>query len=665
MVRLDPNQADAVNHTEGPLLVLAGAGSGKTRVLTHRIARLVRQNHAQPEEIMALTFTNKAAKEMRARVAALVGTGEANRMTICTFHSLGVKILREFGQYIGLKGDFKILSENEKISTLKNAMRSSGKRIARENARDFATAISLAKNNHIHPDDFEISSPDDKKTLKVYHNYKKLLGKRQSVDFDDLLLLPLRLFDAHAEVLNTFRRRYRFISIDEFQDTNTVQMRMARLIVREHSNIMAVGDDDQGIYSWRGAKLSNILSFPHIFRGCRTVILNRNYRSTEEIVRGANAVVARNTQRREKQICSHAGPGYSIKTYKAEDEEDEVLWVVEKLLHLKKEGHHPFEDQALLFRTNAHMRRFEEELRLRRIPYHIYGGSSFFDRKEVKDILAYLSFIGNQEDELSLRRIIKVPDRGISSSAITCAEDLCIERGCSLWEAFQKSGDISGLHETQRANIAAFAHFMNPWIDRFEKQDDLHDLLRQLLREIGYTENIRRIYKNQKSLEPRLANVDEFIHALETYVYKARRNKQDISLGEFLQNFSIIKSQEDDGGRGVTLMTLHKSKGLEFPVVYMVILDDQIVPSSRALEEGNLEEERRLFYVGMTRAMKRLYMSFPKSKIVRNRSLKVTESRFLHEIPEDCLEAGIGEREDEEFKEFSTDFFKQMQERFN
>ncbi|MGM0462566.1 MAG: ATP-dependent helicase [Fibrobacterota bacterium] len=661
---LDENQHNAVTHTEGPLLVLAGAGSGKTRVLTHRIAEILQKKRARPEQILALTFTNKAAKEMRKRIGETVGNAAANIMTICTFHSLGVRILREFGQYMGLKGNFKILSENERTSLVKNAMRSCGKTMAKQNPREFVSAISLAKNNNIQAHTYEDINPEDRKTARVYKNYAKLQKKEQAVDFDDLLLLPLKLFREHPKTLQAVREKYRYISIDEFQDTNEVQMKLARLLAENHQNIMAVGDDDQGIYSWRGAKITNILRFPHIYEGCRTIILNTNYRSTEHIVRGAMGVVEKNNQRKSKEIVSHAGKGDAIVTYMADDEADEVAWVLDRVSDFEKDGQYTYNQQALLFRTNAHMRRFEEELRIRRMPYHIYGGTSFFDRKEVRDIMAYLNFLNNQDDELSLSRVLKVPDSGINSATLRHAEDLCVERNCSLWESFTRYQDISGIYETQRQKIRTFVEFITPYIRRAQKEENLHNLLEDLLSDLHYRESIQKIYAKEKSLQPRLDNVAEMVRALEQYVYRARQKNKEISLAEFLQNFNIIKGQENDEGKGLTLMTLHKSKGLEFPVVYMVILDDAVMPSPKALEGGGLEEERRLFYVGMTRAMEKLFLTYPKSKIVRNTAVKVQECRFLHEIPVECLDAPPGEKQEEEFKEFSQNFFKEMQEKF-
>lgn len=659
---LDDRQAQAVLHTQGPLLVLAGAGSGKTRVLTHRIARLIGEKHCNSSEILALTFTNKAAKEMRSRVADLTSKYDSNKMTICTFHSLGVKILREYGQYLKLNANFTILSDNERTSTLKMIMRSTSKVMAKENPDEYGNSISLAKNANLQPDQFADEYPENRKVARVYKQYQKLLRKRQSVDFDDLLLLPIKLFSEHPKVLEKFRNRFKFISVDEFQDTNTVQMKLTRQIVHPHYNLMVVGDDDQGIYSWRGAEIDNIIHFPRHFKGTKTVILNKNYRSTAQIVDGANAVVAKNTKRKEKTIISFAGQGEPIVTFKAEDEQTEVEWVVEQIFQFDKLDMFSYSKQSILFRANAHMRRFEEELRSRRIPYKVQGATGFFDRKEVKDIFAYLNFFGNNDDELSLARVLQVPNKGIAPSTMHKIEDLAGMIKGTLWDAFKRYEELPDIAPAQHENLVSFVGFCNEFIHRFQKERP-SDTLRKLLSEIRYVEMVKAAYKEQKSLEMRLENIQEIIHSMELFEH---RRGEDVKLEDFLQHMSLRTGEQDDGNnKGVTLMTLHKSKGLEFPVVFMPLLDDTVMPSQRAREEGNLEEERRLFYVGMTRAEKRLFLTFPMTKLVRKKSVRVRECRFLHEIPVECLDGKVGEKQDEEFKEFTEDFFAKMQEQFS
>lgn len=658
-VQLDNRQQEAVDHTFGPLLVIAGAGSGKTRVLTNRIARLIGEYHANPEEILAVTFTNKAAKEMRQRIANSLSNGVANKMTVCTFHSLGVKILREFGQYIGLKSDFKILSDNERESTLKTIMRSTGKRVGKESCETYGQEISLAKNGNLDSAAYLDEKPENRTVAKVYEAYHKVLKKRQAVDFDDLLLLPLKLFEEHKDILEKFRARYKFVNIDEFQDTNVVQIKLAKMLVAKHKNLMVVGDDDQGIYSWRGAKIENILLFSTLNKGTKTVVLNNNYRSTSQIVDGANAVVAKNSKRKSKDITAFSGKGEPIFSYKANDEDDEVEWIVEQIYQFEKHGEFRFRDFAILFRANAKMRRFEEELRTRHIPYYVQGGNSFFDRKEVKDIFSYLNFFANPEDEMSLLRMLKVPDKGIGTQTMEFLEDLAGLRKTSLWEAFVHYEAIDGIAPIQQDKLKNLVEFCTRYFERFEK-DKPSLVLRDMLNELNYMDLIKKVYKDKKSLVMRVENIQEIIHAIELFEF---RRKDEATLAEFIRYMDMkAGSEETENTKAVTLMTLHKSKGLEFPVVFMPILDDSIMPSKRALEEGLLEEERRLFYVGMTRAEKRLFLTFPQTKIVRQSRINVKESRFLWEIPVDCLNAPIGSIEDEDQKENNANFFAQMKE---
>lgn len=659
-IKLDDRQKEAVNHTLGALLILAGAGSGKTRVLTSRTQRLIEENIAKPEEILALTFTNKAAKEMRKRIATAVGSGYANRMTVGTFHSLGVKILRQFGQYLNLHSNFTILSENDQISTIKTAVRDLGsKRIAAIPPEDLLFEISIAKNAAIFPE--ELKNNAEKRSVgKVYEQYCKILNKRKSVDFDDLLLLPLKLFQENPRVLQEFRSKFKFISVDEFQDTNSVQLKLVRMLSEPHNNLMVVGDDDQGIYSWRGAEIKNILNFGTIM-DAKTIILNRNYRSVQQIVNGANAVVEKNVRRKAKDIISVVGNGEPIVTYKGHDEEDEVKFVVNKILKFVEEKKYNYGDFALLFRTNLLMRRFEDEFRRKRIPYIIHGGMSFYDRKEVKDIFSYLNFFANKYDELSLSRILDVPNKGFSASTITEIEEQAGMRKISLWDSFEAYEDLSGkLSDAQLSKLRDFVGLINKYSDRFSGDEFPSKALRELLEEIQYIEIMKKLEDDEKKLENRMDNIEEIFRMLESYESK---HKKDMSLGSFLQNISLNSGEGNTEftHKSVIMMTMHKSKGLEFPVVFIPILDDNIVPSKKSVEEGKIEEERRLFYVSMTRARERLYLSFPRFKQVRKRAVEVKPCRFLKDIPLECLNGKIGEKQDEEYKQIIDEIFKKAQ----
>lgn len=664
---LNDSQKKAVLHNEGPLLVLAGAGSGKTRVLTMRIARLVFEKKCKPEEILAVTFTNKAASEMKERVASETSQKIADLMTLSTFHSLGVRILREDGEKIGFQKTFSIIDEHEKISTLKSIMRATGVRgLKDQDPDDFASKISFAKNCSISPDQFNVENSDDRKLSRVYNSYSAILQKRQTVDFDDLLLLPLQLFIKYPEVLAKYQNRYKYISIDEFQDTNAVQMKLATLLAHPLNNIMVVGDDDQGIYSWRGAEIENILSFSTKFRNCTTVILDKNYRSTHQILAGAHAVVARNRIRKHKEITAVAGDGDPIMHYKADDEEDEAVWIAEKIAEHNEHTSFGYTDHAILLRTNAMMRGYEEQLRKKGIPYKVSGATSFYERKEIKDIISYLRFFANPHDELSMMRVLKVPNKGITPSTLEVLDEFAAFRKMSLWDAMTRHSSQEKISNDQHLKIDNFVSFCNKFTDQFTNSS-LSITVRDILKETGYLEHLMRAYKEDDDYKRRMENIDELIRGIEIYENKFKRKKP--TLAGYLQEIALISSETDEDTEkkprnGAVLMTLHKSKGLEFPVVFLAGLDSTYIPSPRALEEGKIDEERRLFYVGMTRAQKRLFLTYPGTKLYRGKIRPVTPCPFLREIPEDFLDGKIGEKQDQEKMEYIEDFFKQMKEKF-
>lgn len=662
---LNDSQKKAVLHNEGPLLVLAGAGSGKTRVLTMRIARLVHEKRCKPEDILAVTFTNKAAREMKERVARETSDKIADLMTLCTFHSLGVKILREDGESIGIKKGFTIIDEHEKISTLKSIMRANGVRgLKNEDPEDFASKISLAKNASLDPDQYKSENPEDRKISRVYTSYNSILLKRQTIDFDDLLLMPLQLFTRFPEVLLKYQRRFKYVSIDEFQDTNAVQMKLAIMLAHPENNIMVVGDDDQGIYSWRGAELENILSFSSRFKKCTTVILDKNYRSTHQILAGAHAVVANNRVRKHKEITAVAGDGDPIMHYKGDDEEDEAVWIAEKIAEHNEHTSFAYNDHAILLRTNAMMRRYEEELRKKGIRYKVSGAMSFFERKEIKDIIAYLRFFANHDDELSMTRVLKVPNKGITPSSLEHLDEFAALRKMSLWDAMVRHEGLDKISEGQHAFIGSFVEFITRFDEKFNS-GSIYLTVREILKETGYLEHLARAYKDDDTHAIRLENIEELLHGIEQYEHKFRKKKPTLS--GYLQEIALATSDEEDDSdkpsKGVTLMTLHKSKGLEFPVVFLAGLDKDYIPSPRAIEEGKIDEERRLFYVGMTRAQKRLFLTYPGTKVFRGKQRNVTPCPFLREIPEEFLDGKIGEKEDQEKIEFIDNFFKQMKEK--
>lgn len=663
---LNESQKKAVLHNDGPLLVLAGAGSGKTRVLTMRIARLIHEKRCKPEEILAVTFTNKAAREMKERIAKETSEKIANAMTLSTFHSLGVKILRQDGENIGFHKNFSIIDEHEKITTLKSIMRAAGVRgLKDQDPEEYAYRIGFAKNSSLDPEQYHDKNPDDRKLNRVYASYNTILQKRQTVDFDDLLLLPLQLFIKFPEVLAKYQNQYRYISIDEFQDTNAVQMKLAALLAHPENNIMVVGDDDQGIYSWRGAEIENILSFSNKFKNCTTVILDKNYRSTRQILEGAHAVVSRNRIRKHKEITAVTGDGDPIMHYKGDDEEDEAVWIAQKIAEHNEHTSFAYNDHAILLRTNAMMRRYEEQLRKKGVPYQVSGATSFYERKEIKDIVSYLRFFANPHDELSMMRVLKVPNKGITPSTLEVLDDFASFRKMSLWDSMIRHAGLEKISNDQHLKIDNFVNFYNKYFEQFET-GQLYHTIKSILTETGYLEHLFRAYKDEDDQKHRKENVEELLHGMEIYEQKFRKKKP--TLAGYLQEIALLSSDTEDEStkpkRGTVLMTLHKSKGLEFPVVFLAGLDSAYIPSPRAVEEGKIDEERRLFYVGMTRAQKRLFLTYPGTKVSRGKIHPVTPCPFLREIPEEFLDGKIGEKQDQEKMEYIEDFFSQMRQKF-
>jgi superfamily I DNA/RNA helicase len=661
---LNDSQKQAVLHSHGPLLVLAGAGSGKTRVLTNRIGRLVLEKKCKSSQILAVTFTNKAAAEMQQRMARIVSAQAAKAMTISTFHSLGARILREDGQHIGVNKNFTILDDYARLAMVKEVLRSSGGKSLKEKHEEIGIAISLAKNSSL--EEAGIGGEDlvTPRFSRIYKAYRTVTLKRQTIDFDDLLLLPLRLFEQHPKILEKYRDRYIFISIDEFQDTNAVQLKLALLLAAPKNNIMAVGDDDQGIYSWRGADINNILSFPTHFPGCTRIVLNTNYRSTRNILEGAMAVVSHNRKRTVKQINAAAGEGEAITVYKADDEEEEVDWISNIIRDNVQKGGYAFRDHALFMRTNAMMGRFEEGLRRNKIPYCVFGATSFFDRKEVKDILSYVRFFANTADELSLQRVLKVPDRGIAPSTVEKLDEFAAARRMGLWDAMCRHMDVDAA-PVQHERMSAFISFYHKHAPEFSK-GRLSLTLRNILQECDYEQLLKRASKDDSAAEFRMGNVTEIIRGLEQFEKRAKG--KPASLADYLRELSLVKNDESDedesAQRGARIMTLHKAKGLEFPVAILCNLDDAIMPSPRTVAEGGIEEERRLFYVGMTRAKKKLILTYPAAKEFRKKLLEVTPCRFIREIPPEFLDDEAVKKHDERKEEYVADFFESMRKQF-
>jgi len=653
---LNPDQQKAVLHTTGPLLVLAGAGSGKTRVVTHRICHLLDKKACCPKNILAITFTNKAAGEMKSRLKRLLGV-KAEEMTVCTSHSLGNRILREFNEQAGLPKFFKIIPEGDRFAMLKAKLREV---IARNETVDLwwlSSRISLAKNSGIAPTDYPVDDQKSNLVRKTYAAYEKALLKMAGLDFDDLLLRPLHLLKSDPEVLKKLRERFKFLSIDEYQDTNRIQFETAKLLAAPKNNICAVGDDDQGIYGWRGADISNILSFNSSFPGTTVVKLECNYRSTNTILSAANAVIEKNLKRTPKTMWSGNGDGDPIEHYQGEDEPDEAQWLGKIIAELHDAGICDYKDVAVLVRTNEQTRIYEEELQRRRIPYRVAGGGGFYNRKEVKDLFAYLLFISNPMDEMPLTRILKVPSWHIAKDTVKELEAKAGRNKWPLWEAFEVYEQLN-VSEVQKESVGRFTVFIRRCKALFAK-GALIAPFRTMVSELRYREYLQETYGARKEeAAKRLAVVNELEHSIELFEKQRKRHDLVTYLHEIMM---MLDEKEEDAGRdAVSLMTLHSSKGTEYPVVFLAGLDDDVMPSKRTVEEGNLEEERRLFYVGMTRARKRLYLSWPSTRFLYNKNRTVNPCRFIADIPAQLLAAPIGKREAESREAVLADFFKNM-----
>jgi len=640
---LNPQQRAAVEHDLGPLLLLAGAGSGKTRVITFRIAYLLLQRGVPAPAILAVTFTNKAAREMRERVVELVGRKRAEGMLISTFHALCVQILKEDIGRLGYKKNFSIYAAADQLRLIKDLMERvdiDGKRF---DADRILWLISDAKNRLVPPEQFVIRYGDDYERMAaaVYPKYQKALKAYNAVDFDDLIMLAVKLLQEHAEVLEKYRQRFRYLLVDEYQDTNAAQYLLLRLLAGGHRNLCVVGDDDQSIYGWRGADLGNILDFERDFPGTVTIKLEQNYRSTGNILAAANAVIRNNTKRKEKALWSSDGPGTPIEYLLCEDEEDEARQVIERI-QSGRFGGRPLRDFAILYRTNVQSRVFEMQLRDENLPFVLVGGQQFFDRKEVKDVIAYLKVILNPFDEVNLLRILNYPKRGIGATTADALIRRSADQDRSLWEVLRDPP--AELSDQARAALLLFVRLIDTWRYRFRDAADLTAELKALLREIAIEDEIIREAKDPHKAQKRREHVQEVVSAMASYLQRETRRKP--TLAGFLDKVSLLDDERSDDGRNdgepedaVTLMSLHSSKGLEFPVVFLVGMEEEFLPHKNSLEgAGDIEEERRLCYVGITRARQQLLLLGAASRTKFGKLIVREPSRFLTEIPEDLLE---------------------------
>ncbi|MGM9834841.1 MAG: ATP-dependent helicase [Bacilli bacterium] len=616
---LNSKQLEAVQHIDGPCLVLAGAGSGKTRVLTTRIAYLIEQG-ISPYNILAITFTNKAAKEMRERLNVLIGD---NYAFVGTFHSLGVKIIREHPELVGLDKNFTIIDSDDVTNIIKKILKEMGLDPKTNSPFYIRNRISFIKNEML--SDGEISkyfnTPPEKIAEKVYYEYQNILRKNNSVDFDDLLVLPVKMFLENPDILEMYQEHYPYILIDEYQDTNEVQYKLCKLLAKKYQNIFIVGDPDQSIYMFRGANYHNILNFEDDYKNAKVIPLEENYRSTEYILNAANSVIKHNKERKEKNLWSSNGKGVKTKYLRAYDGKHELTLVLDEIKRLFDEGYSK-KDIAVLYRTNAQARLVEEEFLKANIPYRVVGSYYFYARKEIKDLICYLKLILNNNDEISLRRVINVPKRGIGEATLTKLEQLANDNSISMFEAISKGKELD---------------FKNLIIELTKESESLS--LTELIDLILDKTGIKEEYQNDKTLESdlRLDNLEEFKSITATF----EEQTGSVNLADFLEEVSLIAdmSEHQESSDEVTLMTIHSAKGLEFEAVFLIGMEEGIFPHQNSfLEEGGIEEERRLCYVGITRAKKRLYISNAKRRMLYGKETMNPPSRFIDEIDKDLLE---------------------------
>ncbi|MGN1371291.1 MAG: ATP-dependent helicase [Candidatus Coprovivens sp.] len=616
---LNEKQKEAVLHKDGPCLVIAGAGSGKTRVLTTRIANLI-ENGIPSYNILAITFTNKAAKEMRDRLSSIVPD---NNAFVGTFHSLGVRIIRENAPLLGLDRNFSIIDSDDVISLIKRIMKDLGLDPKLTAPAYIRNKISSIKNDMLSNDDINkfYNTPQDKVAEKVYYEYIEILKKNNSVDFDDLLRLPVKLFQEHQDVLEMYQDRFKYILIDEYQDTNEVQYKLSKLLAKKYKNIFIVGDPDQSIYMFRGANFRNILNFEKDYQNAKVIPLEENYRSTKYILDAANSVIKNNKERKEKTLWSSVGEGKKTKYLRAYDGKHEIQLVLDEIKRLLDEGYKK-SDIAVLYRTNAQSRVVEEMFLKSNMPYKVVGSYYFYNRKEIKDLICYLRLILNNDDEISLRRVINVPKRGIGEATISKLDQEAKEQNTSIFQVISKGKE----------------QLFKELIIHLTKESEnlsLTELIDLILEETGMKEE----YENEKTLESerRLEVLEEFKSITKSF----EERTGSVSLSDFLEEISLIaditEHQEDEDV--VTLMTMHSAKGLEFSIVFLVGMEDGIFPHQNSFcEEGGLEEERRLCYVGITRAKERLYITNAKRRMLYGKDIMNAPSRFIKEIDPDLLE---------------------------
>ena len=631
---LNDKQYEAVVNTEGPCLVIAGAGSGKTKVLTHKIAYLIGEKGVKPWNILAITFTNKAANEMKERIANIVGD-DAKDIWMGTFHSICVRILRKFIDRIGFDSSFIIFDTSDQRTIVKGCLKDLAIDDKLFNDRSVLSEISNAKNEMLEPEQYAIRAKGDfrkEKISSVYELYQKRLKENNAIDFDDIINYAIKILEENADILEYYSNKFQYVLVDEYQDTNKSQFTLVTMLASRNGNITVVGDNDQGIYSFRGADISNILNFERDFPGTKIIKLEQNYRCTGNILRAANAVIKNNEVKYKKELWTQNDEGNLPKVYQADNEYDEASYIVEQIEHLKREEYYKYSDLAILYRMNTQSRAIEDILRRENIPYKIVGGLKFYERKEIKDTIAYLRLIQNTNDNLSLKRIINEPKRGIGKTSLEKVEQIAEVSETSMYEVIKRADEF-GLNRV----FLNSRDFINVIEELRTKKDELSisEMIKLTLKKTGYMKALET--ENTIEAENRIANLDELL----TVAIEFEEEFAENSLQEFLEGITLssdidnMEEQEDS----VTLMTLHSAKGLEFPVVFLVGMEEGIFPGYQSMmEPKELEEERRLCYVGITRAKENLFLTCSKQRTVFGSTSYNPVSRFLNEIPEELLE---------------------------
>ena len=640
---LNPPQKEAVFHTEGPLLILAGAGSGKTRVLTHRIACLMEEKGVNPWNILAITFTHKAAQEMRERVDKLVGMG-AESIWVSTFHSACVRILRRHIDFLGFDNHFAIYDTEDQKTVIKEVCRRLNIDTKIYKERTLMAKISHAKDELISPEEMELNVGGDfneKKIAAVYKEYQATLRKNNALDFDDLIVKTVELFQNYPNVLEYYQERFQYIMVDEYQDTNTAQFKFVSLLASKYQNLCVVGDDDQSIYKFRGANIGNILGFEQAFPGAKVIRLEQNYRSTGNILEAANRVIENNTERKPKRLWTENESGDKVHFRQFLNGFEEAEYVVGEITKARRNGDCNYKDCAVLYRTNAQSRLFEEKFLLANVPYKIVGGINFYARKEIKDLLCYLKTISNAKDDVAVRRILNVPKRGIGAATVSKVQDYAEYMQVSFYDALRVAEEIPSIGRSL-SKINGFVEFIQSLRSK-EEVYTVRELLEEVIRLTGYVDELRA--EGTDEAEARIENIDELISKAETYRETMEAQNEPATLSSFLEEIALVADIDsvDPDQDYVLLMTLHSAKGLEFPKVFLTGMEDGIFPGYMSISTGDpsdLEEERRLCYVGITRAMKELTLTCAQQRMIRGETQFNRVSRFVREIPRELVDLG-------------------------